>query len=107
MRCDAHEEAQFNIIMPLVPTPAPRLDLLPEIQVLMLPVILALYCYSDGPYLLQVLMCNKHLFTLLENMGVFDQRRIDAEVSSETHREQYQRLETPPGYPVVCAGPIC
>ncbi|CRK22170.1 hypothetical protein BN1708_013330, partial [Verticillium longisporum] len=37
-------------------------------------------------------MCNKHLFTLLENMGVFDQRRIDAEVSSETHREQYQRL---------------
>ncbi|KAG7132629.1 Zinc finger protein zas1 like [Verticillium longisporum] len=60
----------FNVIMPLVPTPAPRLDLLPEIQILMLP----------------------HLFTLLENMGVFDQRRIDAEVSSETHREQYQRL---------------
>ncbi|CRK29226.1 hypothetical protein BN1708_004902, partial [Verticillium longisporum] len=82
----------FNMIMPLVPTPAPRLDLLAEVQVLMLPVILALYCCSDGPYLLQVLMCNKNLFTLLENMGVFDQRRIDAEVSSETHREQYQRL---------------
>ncbi|CRK15946.1 hypothetical protein BN1723_010855 [Verticillium longisporum] len=44
----------FNVIMPLVPTPAPRLDLLPEIQILMLPVILALYCCSDGPYLLQV-----------------------------------------------------
>ncbi|RNJ60415.1 hypothetical protein D7B24_008106 [Verticillium nonalfalfae] len=83
----------FNMIMPLVPTPAPRLDLLPEIQILMLPVILALYCCSDGPYLLQVLMCNKHLFTLLENMGVFDQRRIDAEVSSETHREQLALMQ--------------
>ncbi|KAM0280459.1 hypothetical protein ACHAQH_004038 [Verticillium albo-atrum] len=82
----------FAVIMPLVSTSAPRLDLLPEIQTLMLPVILSLYRCASAAYFLQVLMCNKHLFKLFEQIGVYDQRRIDAEVSSQTHREQYQRL---------------
>ncbi|KAM0324829.1 hypothetical protein ACHAQA_007795 [Verticillium albo-atrum] len=81
----------FTVVLPLVSASCPRVDLLSEFQTLMLPAILALYNVDDGACFLQTFLCNKNIFTLFDQIGVYDQRRIDAEVSSPTHREQYQR----------------